>query len=280
MIRGCDLSAVQGVLPDAVWEQLVEGGVRFAFLRTVVGNETWVDNCAAENAKRAKAHGLLVGPYTFPYPLPHLNPREQAEYFVRRLEALGMLNCSLPPMCDAEWPAREEWKVIDGTKTLTYPWRDKWHCSDEQIREWLIEHLERCDELTDAEWMLYSFRYWIVDCVQAWRSPELTRRKLVLADYTLSGRWPSDEELARISPPKGWGSIAFVQHDGNGGLLLPNGGDADFQCFLGTEEELRALAKPTSPDAPIIDLEGARLREMSGIVDAAIADYRRTRIIE
>jgi GH25 family lysozyme M1 (1,4-beta-N-acetylmuramidase) len=284
MIRGTDLSAIQTVLTDAVWKKLADDGIKFAFLRAVVGNESWVDGAAAENARRARAHGILVAPYCFIYPLPHLDPLAQADYFVRRLEGLGLMPDELPPMGDAEWPPREEWKVIDGKKTLTYPWRDKWHCNPDQIRDWLEHHYARCDELTGIEWLMYSYRYWM-DCVEMWKSPTLTKRKLVLADYTLLGKWPTDEELARLKNPRGFDRIHFVQHDGDGGMRLPNGGDADFDCFLGTEEELRALAAPTGQLIEVaaempVDAELARLREMGAIVDDSIGEYRRNRIDE
>jgi GH25 family lysozyme M1 (1,4-beta-N-acetylmuramidase) len=280
MIKGCDLSAVQGVLPDGVWRQMADQGLRFAFLRAVVGNETWVDGSAAENARRARAFGLLVAPYVFLYPLPHLDAREQAEYFVRRLEGMGMRYDELPPMLDAEWPPREERRA---DRSLTYPWR-RWGCSAEQIREHLLECIERCEELTGLVWPLYTYRYWLA-CIEAEKAPELARRPLVLADYKYSGRWPTDDELAGLKPPPPWTQIAFVQHDGNGGMKLPSGADADFDCFLGTDDELRALARPRGSllevlPAAVIDVELARQQMRGAIVDDAIAAYRRTRIDE
>lgn len=282
MIKGTDLSAVQGVLPDSVWKALADEGLRFAFLRAVVGNESWVDGSAKENAARARAHGLLVAPYVFPYPLPHLDPVQQAEYFVRRLEGMGMAPGELPPMLDAEWPPREEWKVINEVKTLTYPWK-RWGCSAPQLREWLLRCIERCEELTGIDWLLYMYRYW-GDCIEVQMSPELCRRRLVLADYSLQGKWPTDDQLAALKPPPGFDRITFVQHDGNGGLKLPTGADADFDCFLGDEDDLRALAAPRGsqlevlPDDPVIDSELARQRMRGAIVEEGIAEYRRSRL--
>lgn len=285
MIRGTDMSAMQGNVPDAVWAALAEQGLRFAFLRAVVGNETWVDGSARVNAERARAHGILVAPYVFAYPLPHIDPVKAAEYFVEKLQGMGMAPDELPPMLDAEWPPREEYKVIDGVRTLTYPWR-RWGCTAEQIRDWLERCLDRCEELTGIAWLFYSFRYWLT-CIEASKSPALGRRGLVLADYTHSGRWPSDAELARLKVPGPWDRILFVQHDGDGGMRLPNGVDADFDCFLGDEDELRSLAVPMGsqlevvpPAPPIVDETAARQRELGYMLEDMIEDYRRRRVDE
>lgn len=284
MIRGCDLSAVQGVLSDAVWKALADQGIVFVFLRTVVGNETWVDGAAAENAKRARAHGIMVAPYVFAYPLPHIDPVKAAEYFVSKLQGMGMQPGELPPMLDLEWPPREEHKVIDGVKTLTYPWT-KWGCSAPQIRGWAERCLDRCEELTGLEWLVYLFRYFGT-CIEVEKSPALGRRGLVLADYTYSGRWPTDAELAKLKVPAPWDKILFVQHDGDGGLKLPTGMDADFDCFLGSPDELHALAAARGSELevvtpePIIDATAVRQRELGYMLDDMIEDYRRRRIDE
>lgn len=282
MIKGTDISAVQGVLSDAIWQALSDQGIRFAIMRAVVGNETWTDGAAVENAKRAKAHGIVPSPYVFPYPLPHLDPIGQAEMFVRKLASLGTNFDELPPALDCEWPPREEWKVIDDVKTLTYPWQ-KWGCSPSQLRDWIMRCLTRCEELTGCTWLVYTYRYWL-KCIEAEKIPELGMRPLWLADYTYAGRWPSDAELARLKPPAPWSHITIVQHDGNGGLKLPGGKDADFNCAL-DEAEFEALtsmrtAHATVADDPVIDLELARHRAMGAMIEDDIARYRRERIDE
>jgi GH25 family lysozyme M1 (1,4-beta-N-acetylmuramidase) len=286
MLKGTDLSAIQGVLADAEWKTLADQGLRFAFLRAVVGNESWVDGSAAENAKRARAHGILAAPYVFPFPLPHLDATEQAEMFVRKLEGMGMAPDELPPMFDLEWPPREEWKVIGGIRTLTYPWK-KWGCSASQIREWALECLDRCEHLTGMRWLVYSYRYFL-QCIEAEKSPELADRPLVLADYTLMSKWPTQAQLDALKVPAPWASIAFCQHDGDGGMKLPSGKDADFDCFLGTEDDLRALTSQRLPDvvpsipAAVDDRylmpDDVRHSTLGLITDDAITDYRRSRI--
>jgi GH25 family lysozyme M1 (1,4-beta-N-acetylmuramidase) len=266
LLKGVDLSAVQGVLDGALWERLAELGIRFAMMRAVVGNETWSDGAATENAKRAAANGIIVGAYVFPYPLPHLDPVQQAEHFVKRLEGMGPDLSDLPPAFDAEWPPREEYqKQPDGTKKLVSPW-EKWKCSPPQLRDWIARCLARCEELTACTWTVYSYRYWL-KCIEAEKLPELANRPLWLADYSFSGRWPTSAELGRLKPPAPWSKITIVQHDGNGGMKLPDGRDADFNCLLGGEDLLASLTRSRSE------------HEALGLVsDRTLGDYRRNRL--
>lgn len=282
VLKGTDMSAIQGIRPDSEWRALAEMGIRFAILRSIVGNETWSDSAAVENARRARAHGIEAWPYIFLYPLPHLSPDAQAEGFVRRLEAMGLLGG--PVASDAEWPPREEWKVIDGVKTLTYPWL-KWGCSAPQIREWLARFLTRLEELIARRSIVYSYRYWL-KCIEAHLLPELADRPLWLADYGYSGRWPTREQCAAIRAPAPWSKIAILQHDGNGGLRLPQSGmDADFNVFFGGEAELQALVGARLDETPATLPEmridpGVRLATNALMVEDAIAAYRRERIDE
>lgn len=278
MIKGIDISAVQGVRPVKEWETLAALGIKFALGRAVVGNDRWDDLAVASNAIRAAQAGIVTRPYVFAYPLPHLSPDEQAEHFAARLEAMGLLG-SGAVACDLEWPPREEYKVIDGVKTLTYPWK-KWGCTDIQIREWCARHLDRLEQLV-GKVLVYSYRYWL-HCIGAEKLPELATRDLWLADYRWSGRWPTVEECERIVAPRPWKEIAIVQHDGNGGLRLPSGVDADFNVLLGDEARMaQVLGIGSAPEPlaePVVVDPGVRLATDALIVDDAIAEYRRERI--
>jgi len=225
-MRGTDLSAVQGDVSDDDWRKLAELDVRFAFLRLVVGNEPWTDvGVAKRNAERARAHGILVAPYLFAYPLPHLLPDAQVEHLFALVEQLGELG--MPPALDLEWPPRETRRK---DQTLEDTWK-KWGCSPVQLREWGLRALERGVELTGSPWFVYSFRYWL-QCIEAAKSPELGDYPLWLADYSFKGRWPERPEIERLTVPAPWQQITIVQHDGDGGLKLPSARDADFSVGL------------------------------------------------
>src|SRR6185295_11914820 len=88
LLKGIDVSAVQGALPEATWARLAEAGIRFALMRAVVGNETWTDAAAKTNGDRARAQGIVPGAYVFAYPLPHLDPKKEVEEYVRKLEVM------------------------------------------------------------------------------------------------------------------------------------------------------------------------------------------------
>lgn len=64
--------------------------------------------------------------------------------------------------------------------------------------------------------------------------------------------WPKDGDAPKIPAP--WSEWLFWQFDGDGGLKLPNGIDADFCVFNGGEDELRRFVRPAD-DAPIVDFE-------------------------
>lgn len=249
LVRGLDLSVFQGDVPDSTWSVLAKAGVKFSIMRLVVGNERWTDSkLATRNAERARAHGVVCGAYFFPYPLPHLDPKEQVERFVHTLGGLGGALDELPPAFDMEWPMREEWKVIDGKRTLTYPWK-KWGCSASQLRDWCLTAIEHGEKLTGLKWLVYSYRYWL-KCIEAEKAPEFGERPLWLADYKFFAKVPTPEQARTVKPPAPWKRIAIVQHDGNGGLRLPNGVDSDFN-FMPDAATLDELTQHAGKFTPI-----------------------------
>jgi len=225
LVRGVDLSAIQGDVSDADWAHLADQEVRFAYLRCVVGNERWTDqNVAARNAKRAREHGIRLGGYLFAYPLPHLQPAEQIDRFMRVLEGVGV---DLPPAIDLEWPPRET-KRPDGTLEDTWA---KWGCWPTQLREWGLSALELLRAYVGPTPLVYSFPYWL-QCIESGKAPELARYHLWLAARPVNGRWPTRAEAEAVKVPAPWDHVAVMQHDGDGGQRLPSGKDADFSVAL------------------------------------------------
>jgi GH25 family lysozyme M1 (1,4-beta-N-acetylmuramidase) len=277
MIKLCDVSAIQGAPP---WDAVRTMGIRGAMLRCAIGNETYRDARFADNVARARDAGLVVGPYFFLYPLPHLDPVQQADYHATLAEyapgrMLGAEVGDLPPAADLEWPPREQ-REKDGS--ISFPWR-KWGCSADQIRDWGLRYLERQQQLFGCAPLVYSYRYFLT-CIESWRSSELAKYPLWLADYFAAGRWPTDEELARLKVPSPWTQITMVQHDGNGGIKLPNGVDADFNAMHGSEEDLLALVglPRATAAAPEVDVAAAHAGAMRIVLDEQINEYRRARL--
>lgn len=286
VLKGTDLSAIQGVRSDKEWEQMADLGIRFSIMRTIVGNEKWSDTAAAENAKRAGAHGIVVWPYIFPYPLPHLNPEQQAEVMIARLIAMGFDVAAMPIAVDAEWPPPEEYK----NGVLINVWA-KWGCSPAQLREWIMRFITRVEQLTGRRVIVYSYRHWLRR-IEAYKLPELALRHLWLADYTHMGKWLTREQCALTKSEAPWSKITILQHDGNGGLRLPSGSDADFNMLFGGEELLASLMndKLGVPDTvpelsvkapePFVDLSAAKHEQLGIITEELIRSYRQNRIDE
>jgi GH25 family lysozyme M1 (1,4-beta-N-acetylmuramidase) len=282
ILRGIDVSAIQGELTDADWEAIAATGIRFAYLRGVVGNE-YRDNKLLQNVERAKRAGIIPGAYVFPFPLPHLTPKWQAEYFVTQLEGVGMNPGELPVAFDLEWPPPEE-RSDDG-RSIIDTWK-KWGCSASQIRDWGLECLDRGEALTGRTWMVYTYRYFWKR-IEGAKAPEYGKRPLWLADYGYAGKVPTAEQAHAIKGLDPWDKPTIVQHDGDGGLKLPNGRDADFNVLLGGEDLLASLTAgaaadkaDTLPDLTAIlgAISASRLQVDGSITDDAIAEYRRERI--
>lgn len=100
---GIDVSAWQGDISQENWNRVYnEGGRRFAFIRVTHygeddrGNPDWY---YVQNFARAKAAGLLVGPYH--YAIWSRTPQVEAEYFLT-YAAPYITPGHLPPMLDLE----------------------------------------------------------------------------------------------------------------------------------------------------------------------------------
>lgn len=275
LLYGTDISAIQGVLDSKTWRLLREIGIRFAIMRAVVGNESWIDAAAKPNLEAAEAEGIVGGEYLFAFPLRGIDPVKQADEWFRRIERFGARAGEMPLALDLEWPPREE-RTKDGA--LAFPWRDKWKIDAPFIREWGLRCAQRLEELSGAPPLLYTYRYFW-QCIEGHKLPEYGRFPLWLADYGFSGRWPSPAEVARMKGLDPFPEIAIVQHDGNNGMKLPNGRDADFNVMTGGESRLAKLvARDAAPiTTPEVDLTAAKASNLRILIDEEIAAYRRDR---
>ena len=280
-VKGCDLSAMQGAdgLPEEVWKKLAADGIKFAVLRLLVGNESWSDIATVrKNTERARHYGIALAPYWFPYPLRHLDIKEQVDRFVKLAEGLGCNVGDIPMMADWEWPPRES-KGKDGK--LVYDWRDKWKIDAPFIRDQIAIAMQRGRDLTGIDWMFYSFRYWL-KCIEVEKAPDLGRYPLVLADYTYAGTWPTGEQIAGLKVPPPWFEFAMIQFDGDGGLRLPGWLDADFDV-IPSEEKFKQLLDSVGNsrhEAIDVDITVAHAQASNLLIEDSIEAYRRSRITE
>lgn len=240
MLRGLDASSVQAGLPFAT---LAAAGHKFVILKGQQGNDGF-DPWFERNMKAALEHGIEPFPYCFTYPLPHLDPKAQAQLFVERVHRYPEMR-GRPIFIDAEWP-----EVVgrDGKKG----WKE-WKCSPAQISEWQRVNAEEVHRLSGVRPRLYTYDWWwacVRDGAPGYGYPKgadvswAAEYPLWMAWYT--NKWPNEGDKPRI--PKPWSSWEFWQFDGNGGLRLPNGVDSDFCVFNGDEAGLRALANGSHVD--------------------------------
>jgi lysozyme len=229
MLRGVDVSSVQGSID---WTRVAASGVRFAIIKCSTGNDTGVDSRFTENVANARAAGLVVGAYHFAYPLPNQagnpsrDPAEQAQIAFEKSGGLGAEPGDLPPALDLEWPAPQDWA--------------KWRCTAAQIRDWGLAYLDKAHSLWGCAPLVYTYPDFWQHLTVAGGLEEYGDYPLWIADYAkYGGVVPPDDAAPRSLPP--WADWTFWQHDGNRGLLLENGMDADFNVFNGDEVTLASL---------------------------------------
>lgn len=229
MIRGFDASSAQGLLNFGK----LDPALRFVILKAQQGNDGF-DPFFERNMRAALAAGLVPFPYCFAYPLPATNgvfgrdPLEQAKLCVDRVHAFPEMR-GRPIFLDLEWPAPNEWA--------------KWGCTAKQISEWCRDFCAEVQKLSGVAPVIYTYPWWWGEVSRADTS-WAARYGLWMADYRAAGRWP--DEGARPLIPTPWTDWLFWQFDGDKGLRLPSGADADFCVFNGDEEALAELALPAT----------------------------------
>lgn len=272
-VRGIDASSVQGALP---YKQLVELGHRFAILKAQQGNDGF-DPWFARNMRAGIDEGLEVFAYCFAYPLPPgkkadgspifgRDPKEQAKICVDKVYRFPEMH-GRPIFLDLEWPEPTEWA--------------KWGCTAKQIAAWCNAFCAEVHCLAGAKPVIYTYPWWWAEVSKSGDVAWAAEYPLWLAAY-IKG-WPAKGQMPRI--PKPWTSLLFWQFDGNGGLVLPNGVDADFCIFNGTDDELRALGSPEPVELdprPIVENSGGIVRANEEMLEVEVELYRKrqARILE
>jgi GH25 family lysozyme M1 (1,4-beta-N-acetylmuramidase) len=214
LVAGIDVSSIQnsayahkgsgpGTLP---WGALQLRGVKFAYLRCGVGNDA-PDACFQKNVLDGKP-SMALGAYHFVYPLPHIDPRDQANKFI---DLCGG-HLTLPTMLDLEWPL---------SSLFT-----KWGCTSEQILDWTLACLDQYSSQTKRKAGLYTYPSFWQGLGGAART-EFSQYPLWCASYVNSGicPFPKDTDV----PPHNWAPWAgwtVWQYTG-GGVTMPGGVPCD-----------------------------------------------------
>lgn len=240
MITGIDSSRWQGRLP--VYE-LEEAGIEFVYLKAVHGASKNPDGEFSGNWERLSNTRMLKSAYGW---FTDADPNEQAEAFIRIVEKVG--ECDLPLAADFEEPTT----IFRGN----------------QLADRFRTYLRRLRELSgQPKLLLYSGKWYIDQYLAGVDIADLVDEnyywhaeypRVELRDKRQCGLLPPT--LRAPSLPSAWVRAGVKQTlwqwDGNGGCVLPNGVDADFNQFDGDLARLKALlpnysVSDTLPAGPI-----------------------------
>jgi lysozyme len=271
MLRGSDASSVQRAMP---FKALAEAGHRFVIMKAQQGNDGF-DPWFERNMRSALAHGIEPFAYCFAYPLEPgkkadgtpifgRDPKEQAKICVDEVYRFPEMH-GRPIFLDLEWPEPGEWA--------------KWGITAKSIAAWCRIFCAEVYRLAGVKPIIYTYPWWWAEVSKSGDVAWASEYPLWLAAY-IKG-WPAPNQAPRI--PKPWTNYLFWQFDGNGGLVLPNGVDADFCVFNGTEEDLHALAHGAELVAePVVEVSGDIVHDNDEMIEAELTRYRerQARILE
>lgn len=264
MLIGIDAARWQNVLPVST---LLDAGIRFAIIKATHGLGANPDAEFLRSFKALKSFPIVRSAYHW---LTDADPVKQAENYVRVVEAAGYDSNDLPLQVDFEEPSTQ----YRGAR----------------LGEHLLMCLRRVKALTGAaEW--YSGR-WYLDQFLALEDGDIVE-ELLTYDYW-HAEYPRaevrDRRACGIDPPnlpapklarmhskrglKPW----LWQFDGNGGCVLPNGVDADFNRFDGSLADLvarcarRSRPMPADPTPTRRDTPSAIAAVREPIADYSVSD--------
>lgn len=209
-VQGLDVSHHQETID---WAQVAQSGVAFVYIKATEGVD-FQDPTFEQNWAGAKTAGLLRGAYHMLR--PEDDAVEQAEWFLKNLEAVGFGQGDLPPALDVE--------RVSSTTTLPRP----------QTAERALAWLQHVEKQVGRKPLLYTNpRFW-QDYLAA--DHALTEYPLWLAEYT-----------SEPTPSSGWGWDTwtlwqFTQDGQRPGVTAR----VDVDRFAGSHDELRTklLGKP------------------------------------
>jgi len=235
-VLGTDLSAAQG--PNVDFATFVANGIQFVIPKATQG-EKHVDSSYERNAREACAAVEFVGGYHW-YE-PRQDPIRQAAHAVDLVgeHVLSRATTPMGVMIDFEDDDRSDPRGPVHGRDLV------------QGASAFVLEVER---LSGWRVLVYSGKYFWMEAVGSYDAPVLSSRSYCHAAYPRSvcpgGKKSADyiasmRALPQLDPAAPWKGkrVDFWQFDGDKGLVLPQGVDADFDRFDGTVAELRAWCR-------------------------------------
>lgn len=150
MIKGIDVSENNGFIPQDVWDDLAEAGIKFVYVRCSYGRHG-VDEMFQHNVECAHKAGLRVGAYHYSYALTVEEAREEAQHCSKVIADAGVL-LELPVFYDME--------DADGYKARHYFAFD---------REVITEMCHVFGETLGLNWGVYASLSWLEGYID-WKS--------------------------------------------------------------------------------------------------------------
>lgn len=234
VLRGIDVSSHQGTVD---WQAVAGSGVAFGFTKftggTAYSNPTRMANWAG-----MKAAGMVRGAYHYAFestvqPLPGAGPEAEADYFLSRVEPLGLEPGDLLAL-----------DIEDGSG---------------QLGDWCLRWLQRVEQRTGIKPFVYTGAWFSVPHGLG-SVPALSASPLWLASY----------QATVPRPPPPWTTVAIHQYSASG--RVPGvAGDCDLNQFFGDRAALLALGKPgaaTEPTTPAYAVGSGILDRMAALGDA------------
>lgn len=244
VVRLVDVSAFT---PAVDWKRAKAEGYVGAIVRASHGNDKNApgkgidkdgrDMMFRKHVTGAQAAGLSVGAYHVAFPLPHLDPHEQARHAYEMADTLGEQTGEIDPVLDLEWPSRE----TAGEKPRA-SWR-RWGCTGEQILVWGLRYMEEAARLWKTTPIIYTYPWFWQTCIS---DEGVTAEMLELfrpfrfwlaggPQYINGNGWiPKSMNDKACPTAKPWGKPMIWQHDGNGGLHI-GAADVDANIMLASD---------------------------------------------
>jgi GH25 family lysozyme M1 (1,4-beta-N-acetylmuramidase) len=215
------------------WKLLRERGVVGCICKSTHGLGT--DPNFVEGFKQAREEGFLRGAYE--WYVPSRDPLAQAKYAAEVLLANG----------------------FDADDALCIDFEEPTSTKGQALLDPFVTHMEAFEAALDKPAILYTGTWFWVEYVLNLDSEACSKRDLWLSQYPSFGlkgfdpeAYAKATELAanyKTTIPKPWASRGkrdtLFQFDGDKGLTMPNGVDADFNVFRGDRDALAALFATT-----------------------------------
>ncbi len=230
---GMDISYWQGEAATIAWDEAVERGARFVYVKSSEGSYGETSDRYVEQRQAAAAHGLFTGAYHFANPnARYASGATQARLFAEYSAGWNAPFADfpmpgeklLPPMVDLEWNPYPE----DGDAC--------YDLTPAEMVDWIDDFVDTATSLFGRAPVIYTNTSWWQLCTGD--TARFGDSPLSLAD------WSTDKPSGPGALPAGWATWTFWQH-GDAALdytpaesLLPG----DQQYFNGTLSDLDGFA--------------------------------------